>query len=125
MKQIIELEINPDYIQFPILAVNEKELYVVHVPRNIMVLSDIFDDETIHCVGYDLKENVMMIINHKKSDDLKEPPVKISCEANYYYKVDKCIFDDFIDSTNKTKFFEDNIENKYNTCTEPMLPYFL
>ena len=53
----IEIEINPNYIQFPILQ-NGEEVYAMKYPRNVMLLSNSFyEDETIHCIGYDNDNN--------------------------------------------------------------------
>ena len=64
----IEIEINPNYIQFPILQ-NGEEVYAMKYPRNVMIMSNNFyEDETIHCIGYDNDNNIMNINNIDNSN---------------------------------------------------------
>lgn len=121
----IEIEINPNYIQFPILQ-NGEEVYAMKYPRNIMIVSNNFyEDETIHCIGYDNDNNIMTIIFHKKNDESKKPPIEVNKEIHYFANVNKNVFNDFLNSENKTIFFNDNIKDKYISCIEAILPYFL
>ena len=121
----IEIEINPNYIQFPILQ-NGEEVYAMKYPRNVILLSNSFyEDATIHCIGYDNDNNIMIIIFHKKNDGLKKPPIEVDKEIHYFANVNKDVFNNFLNSENKTVYFNDNIKDKYISCIEAMLPYFL
>lgn len=121
----IKIKIDPNYIQFPIVQ-NGEEVYAMKYPRNIMIMSNNFyEDETIHCIGYDDINNIMTIIFHKKNNDLKKPPIEVNKEIHYFANVTKDVFDNFLNSENKTIYFNDNIKEKYISCIEAILPYFL
>ena len=109
----IEIEINPNYIQFPIVK-NGEEVYTINYPRNIMIMSNNFyEDETIHCIGYDDISSIMTIIFHKKNNEFKKPPIEVNKEIHYFANVNKDVFDNFLNSENKTIYFNDNIKDKY------------
>ena len=106
----IEIEIDPNYIRFPILQ-NGEEVYAMKYPRNVILLSNSFyEDDTIHCIGYDNDNNIMIIIFHKKNDGLKKPPIEVDKEIHYFANVNKDVFNNFLNSENKTVYFNDNIK---------------
>ena len=102
----IEIKIDPNYIQFPIVQ-NGEEVYAMKYPRNIMIMSNNFyEDETIHCIGYDDINNIMTIIFHKKSNDLKKPPIEVNKEIHYFANVNKDVFDNFLNSAKDKIVFQ-------------------
>ena len=121
----LEIEIDPNYIRFPILQ-NGEEVSAMKYHRNVILLSNSFyEDDTIHCIGYDNDNNIMIIIFHKKNDGLKKPPIEVDKEIHYFANVNKDVFNNFLNSENKTVYFNDNIKDKYISCIEAILPYFL
>lgn len=120
----IFLELDPDYIQF--LIPNDNDGYDnIMVQRCIMPMTSTFDDETIHCICYDKNTGVLGVIKHVVSDSTSRPPVEVEPAINYFAFVDDIVAAAFINATNKTQFYLDNIEGKYMQCIEANLPYFL
>ncbi|MBO5003828.1 MAG: hypothetical protein J6D03_00875 [Clostridia bacterium] len=124
-EHIITLDIDPNMIQFPIQIDRFGKPIVIKVSREFMKVSPVYtDDETIHCIGYDSKNKIMMVVNHKLNDDIHKKPYELIPYVKYFYDVSESTVMEFMKAKNKTKWFKDRICGVYVNCVEPLSIYF-